>query len=63
MNTYKKHLEYNEKERKAKNIVFDPRKLFDPCQIFTDPRLPRQNFDPRQIFMDPRYPCQNFDPH
>ena len=68
MNTYKEHLQYNEKERNVKNVVFDPRQLFDRCQNFVDSRHPchpRQNFDGRESFMDPRHPRhppQNFDP-
>ena len=61
-NTYEEHLQNNEKERNAKNIVFDSRQLFDPYYNFMDPTLlrhPRQNFiDPRH----PRHPRQNFEP-
>ena len=55
-NTNKEHLQYNEKSRNVKNIVFDPRQLFDPCKSFMDlrhPRYPRQHFDPNQNIMDP----------
>ena len=57
-NTYKVHLQYNEKERKVKNI-FDLLQLFDPFQNFIDPRHPRQTFmntrHPHQNIMDPRH--------
>ena len=46
-NPYKEHLHYNEKEQNIKNIVFDPRQLFDPCQTFMDssnPHYLRQNY-------------------
>ena len=45
-NTFKGYLQYNEKERNIKNIVFDSHQLFDSSQ----------NFDPRQNFMDPHHP-------
>ena len=53
-NTYKEHLQYNEKELNVKNIVFDPRQLFETCQNFTVPHYLRQNF------MEPRHPLQKF---
>ena len=36
-NTYKKHLQYNEKEGNVKNIVLDPHKLFCPYHNFIVP--------------------------
>ena len=45
----------------VKNIVFDPRPLFDPCQIFIDPRHLPQNFDTHQNFM--AHATQNFMAH
>ena len=40
-NTLEEHLQYNEKKRNVKNIVFDTDKLFHPCQDFMDPRHPQ----------------------
>ena len=40
-NPYKERLHYNEKEQNIKNIVFDPRQLFDPCQTLMDSSNPR----------------------
>ena len=36
-NTHKEHLQYNEKERNVKSIVFDPCQLFDPYKTFMRP--------------------------
>ena len=35
-NTYKEHLQDNEKEQNVKNLVFDPCQVFKPCQNFVE---------------------------
>ena len=52
-NTLKEHLQYNEKEKNVKNIVFYPCQVFNPCQNFVESHHPR---NPCQDFMDPRHP-------
>lgn len=65
-NSYKEHLQYNEKELSLKKIVFEPRQFFDPCQNFMNPRHQRQNsntfyfFYPHQSFLDPRHTHASF---
>ena len=46
-NAYKEHLQYDEKERKVKNIVFEQHQLFDQRQNFMELRHPRHFFNPR----------------
>ena len=58
-NIYKENLQYYEKERNVNDIIFEPRKLFDPCQNFMEPRNPRdlrKNFDVHKNFMNPHHP-------
>ena len=43
-NTCKEHLQFNEKERNIKNLVFDPRQLFKASKKFLDPRHPSHFF-------------------
>ena len=44
----------------VKNIVFEPRQLFDPCQNFIDPRYLPQNSDTLQNLTDQHQSRQNF---
>ena len=52
-NTLKEYLQYNEKEKNVKNIVFYPCQVFNPCQNFVESHHPRNSC---QDFMDPRHP-------
>lgn len=65
----REHLQYNKMGWDIKNIVFDPRQLFDSCQNFIDPGYPShshslQNFESGHFFdlhqnvMDPLHPHQ-----
>ena len=40
-NTLEEYLQYNEKKRNVKNIVFDPHRPLHPCQDLMDPRHPQ----------------------
>ena len=51
----REHLQYNKMGWDIKNIVFDPRQLFDSCQNFIDPGYPShshslQNFESGHFF-------------
>ena len=51
-NTYKEHLQYNEKEQNLKNIAFDLPKFFNPYQNIMGPCYacqPHQNFNPCHV--------------
>ena len=65
-NTYKEHLQYNEKEQNVKNIVFDSAKFSTHANFFgiTPPTLLTSYFDPcdpRQNFIELRYPLQRLN--
>ena len=50
--TYREHLQYNEKEQNVNNIVFDSCQFSNPCQNFVESHHPRY---PRHILTHATY--------